>query len=290
MTNRSLRARARYLASLLVSFSCCAHLAAAERDVPLTSIGRLEVYTERAVLLIVGTERSGLRLRGEHLDGVDLSTSGGVLQIREGAAGEPLARLEIELPSGHDLLVEARFAPVTVTGVHGNVTVRHASGAVRLQDIAGDVDVVNRYERIAIESVTGDVRAESFGQDVEIADVTGDVWARSAANRVVARRVGGQRVELSSVSGHVTYQGPVQARGRYQLSSHLGVVRMELPGASDATVVLSGRTEGVEVSGASLTRTGEHSAEVRLGNGRARVEIFTLEGAVQVIAGASENR
>lgn len=261
-------------------------LRAEEQIVPLAPDARLELVVPNTAVEVKGTDGSTLRLEGVRSRFVEVEDRGGVVtvQVSPDTGQHQPAALSLELPWGHDLHVIAERRQVAVEDVRGTVTVQQGSAPVTLDRIVGDVDVFNRSHRIWMGNIDGEVRAESQSHEVRVTNVTGSVWGRSVTGPVTVENAAGKRVDLASVNGTVSYRGTVRADGWLSLNSNAGEVLIELPLESNVTIALGGDVNSFDVEGATLKETGIASAQVQLGDGRGRIELYSFRGAVRVRA------
>jgi len=133
-------------------------------------------------------------------------------------------------------------AGVDLRSVSGDIKVTGVQGSVRAESVSGDVTTAKTPRLERVKSVSGDV-------DVTDAAVDGDLTAGSVSGSLTARGlkargldlntvsgevsltdVTAERVGIRSVSGDITYEGPLAKNGRYDLNTHSGDVHLELAG------------------------------------------------------------
>jgi hypothetical protein len=190
---------------------------------------------------------------------------------------------------------------VTVSSVSGNIRVTDIKGDLSATSVSGGVRLANVGRIGAAKSVSGEVEIVDTQVDgtVEAASVSGNVLLRkvnarrvdagSVSGNVVLQDVQSDRVEAHSVSGGIEYSGVLAKKGRYELSSHSGDVRLVV-GAnagfeleansfsgsvrSDLPLTLGGRDGGDRGNRKALRGT--------YGDGSAVISVTTFSGSIVI--------
>ena len=203
----------------------------------------------------------------------------------------------------------------TVTAPEGTkVFAKSLSGNVRVTDIKGEINAVSLSGDISVSNGERVLLAKSTSGDVEIVNVqsqtgleanstSGTVRVRnsraprmrlgSISGNVVITAVEAPRLEAESISGDIEFNAPLQPNGRYELSSHSGVIRVMPTGNTgfeiDATsfsgnirseITLKDQSQGV----ADTDRRGRGGRTRSLrgvyGDGSATIDATTFSGTV----------
>lgn len=110
----------------------------------------------------------------------------GPLQITWGGGFEA----RITCPPGSDLELAGGSTGLKATGELGEVTVRTASGDVRLENVA---------RRLEVKTASGDVSVSAFAADASLVTVSGDIEVGRVVGALTARSVSGDaRIRASS--------------------------------------------------------------------------------------------
>ncbi len=234
----------------------------------------------------------------------------------------------VTVPPGVGVAIESISGSVTVEGVDGETSIETVSGDVRLSSLP----------RLAeVEMVSGDLLMSDVGNDDELSaeTVSGritvdgvraprvDVEAVSAT--IVLTRVEARRVDVATVSGPVSFDGALDAEGRYEIESHSGSIRVTVPPgtgfdleaesfsgelSSNAAITMVRPGEGVTVSADSIaldgtdpndptieaanpliqwamSRNGTRELEGSVGGGGARLELSTFSGDMTIVVGGA---
>ncbi len=159
-----------------------------ERTLPLQPGGELRLTTFSGRVNITGTGRGEVVIRAvrratrERLDAVQLeiSQNGSVVTIDANERTEPRrdgdvveTDFDIEVPPQLDLHLRTFSAPVTVSGVSGDMDVEGFSGEVRLTEVAGPVRVKTFSGAVTLEA-----RSWMDGDDLDVSTFSGGVTLR----------------------------------------------------------------------------------------------------------------
>ena len=285
------------------------------------SNGTVEIEINNGSLRVVGWGRSEVQVTGtlaRERDQVALEGSGRTTEVRvEGRRGMPgSATLEVRVPAGSSVEVTAvGNAPITVTGVNGDVETVSRGGVTLIQGSPRSVDVTSQHGGITLEGNTGRAsltsmsgpvrvngtvrqRAEvnAMSGAVEISGNVGEVEIHALNGAVRVANVTGGRVEINSVSGSVSVTG-TRLRGNVasvsgsvvvsgtvggalNVESHAGSVELRMPGNTGAEVQVTSWSGGV-ASDWRLNRDGREWSGT-LGRGGPNVSITTFSGSVKL--------
>ena len=216
-----------------------------------------------------------------------------VVPERHGHPGA--ADLEIHVPAGSRVEVEAFQAAVDVEGVTGSVRAETVNSSitftgtaddVRLESVNGGVSVRGRSARINVESVNGPVDVSDPGGDLQAGTVNGPLRVSGA--------LGLARGRLESVNGRVTFEGKLAARGALDIENVGGGVDLAISSPADYRV---STFNGAIVNEIGPAPQGTHGHDddddetpgqeltFSAGSGGARVTVSTLNGRVRIMKG-----
>ena len=147
---------------------------------------------------------------------------------------------------------------------------------LRAGTVSGNVDAAQLSGELELRSVSGDVR------------LTGGEGARitleTVSGSVEMLQIRAREVEGHTVSGRVTFEGPVQDGGSYDFATTSGSITLSLPEQPNATLsaaTFSGRfSSSFPTSTDSRRRRSRHSAV--WGSGSARVDVESLSGNITI--------
>jgi hypothetical protein len=163
--------------------------------------------------------------------------------------------VQIKTGSGDVKLVQVQ-GQVQVTAGSGDIQIDAAKGAIRLGTGSGDIEISQPGDNVVAETGSG---------DIVVNDATADLRLHSGSGEIT---VGGNPGEsnywdLHSASGNVTLDVPQSASFRLYAHTSSGDINAEIP------VVMEGTA-------------GKHELRARIGDGKARVEIETSSGTIDL--------
>lgn len=207
------------------------------------------------------------------------------------------ATFEITVPVG---------TRVMATAVSGNIRVRGTNAEVQANATSGNIEVVDANDRIVVQTVSGDIRLDRIrGQtriattsgNLELDSITGDLEVRSVSSDMQIRRVESSDVRIGTTSGDISYQGSIDPKGMYEITTHSGDVGFEIPSNAGAALSLQTYSGDIDSAfpmtlqpGQDLRRTRGRRMEFTIGNGGARVAITTFSGDITISRGAARSR
>jgi DUF4097 and DUF4098 domain-containing protein YvlB len=191
---------------------------------------------------------------------------------------------------------------LNINSVSGNIKVSDIKGEVSVGTVSGNVSVTSAGAIAAAKSVSGNVEiinAEG-NESLEASSVSGDVtMQRVTVRRIDAGSVSGHvkledvqcdRAEAHSTSGDITFTGTLARRGRYELKSFSGEVRLAIAGGSGFEVEATTFSGDVR-SDLPITMRGSADPNDRkrrrslsgtYGDGSAILELSTFSGSIVI--------
>jgi len=167
---------------------------------------------------------------------VEMAERAGRIEVRTTYAGRDLkvsVDYTVTAPAGTTVMVRSMSGDITVTGIKGEVRADTMSGNVTLtatpavslaKTMSGDVTVTG-------VSTQGELRAASLSGDVVIRSARARaVDADSTSGNVTLSDVTSDRITGKTISGEVSFTGPLAKGGRYQFQSQVGDVQLFLVG------------------------------------------------------------
>ena len=206
----------------------------------------------------------------------------------------------IQVPHDTEVSTNVASGAQTIRNVAGPVTVRAASGSIRLEKIERDAELTTASGTITASNVGNDLQVSTTSGNVNISNVKGDVRA-NVVSGVIRIANPGARVDTSNTSGEVEIQGAsndvkahaisglVSVQGNpgsgsyWDLKSVSGGVQVRVPATANfhfSAEAASGeiRTDVPIV----VEEQGKHSLRAHMGSGGGRVEVRTASGEIRV--------
>jgi DUF4097 and DUF4098 domain-containing protein YvlB len=198
-------------------------------------------------------------------------------------------RFELNVPVGVRVSARATNGDISISGTKGGVEARTQSGDVTVEDAGDMIDLGSLSGDIQARGLAGNIEVNAVSGDVTLSDVKGDVEATSVSGDIDLRGIVARYVRAKSTSGDVTYDGTIDATGRYELGSHSGSVYLVIPPATGALLTVATYTGSIESDFPITLRPGEHGIgsgpkrfTFEIGKGDARVSAESFSGDITI--------
>ena len=217
---------------------------------------------------------------------LDLRSVSGDISV-QGASGD----LRIEATSGDieignhigECSIKNTSGDIRLRGIEGYVDLSSTSADILLDDVKGDVEfrstsgdseiywvVGNLY----ITKTSGDLRIEECSGDVDINTTSGDIYVRqeegalfvsssSGDVRICSQVRNGDRFEVETISGDITFEVPAEIEGEIKLETISGSIESELV--------------------FERSRYGKRKVEGRIGSNGPRLELSSSSGDISLL-------
>ena len=165
--------------------------------------------------------------------------------------------------------------PSTIV-ISGDIKVSGGSGFISLKSVQGE---------ISLEKAKGRIEVRAVNEGIHLADISADLSAESTNGSIILDRIDSGNVDLYTVNGNISYDGPIRDKGLYRLTTHNGLIAMPIPEKVNATLMVRTYNGGFR----STFALGGDAAEKRnkrftmtLGNGSAHVELESFGGTISL--------
>jgi DUF4097 and DUF4098 domain-containing protein YvlB len=253
----------------------------------------VEIDGAGGALRIVGWDKPEVWVTGtlgEGAEGLELDGTSRRIRIDVETSGNPHSvesNLEIRVPAGSRVEVDAMSADITVVDVSGTVTAETVAGSISvtggareadLESVNGSVDLSCACTRAHVESVNGRVSVQGARGEVEASTVNGTLTVTGGSF---------ERARLETVNGRITFEGELERQATLDVESVGGSVELRLPASTDADFSVSTFSGSIRndwgASGRSTSRyTSQQELTFTAGSGGATVSIQTLSGDVTI--------
>lgn len=193
---------------------------------------------------------------------------------------------------------------VSANAISGNVKITDIKGDISVSTISGDMRISGASRIDSAHSISGTIEIDDAKTDggIDASTISGDVrFHHIAARRVNGGTVSGDiqledvaadAVGASTMNGEITFSGTLAARGRYELKSHSGDVRLTLSGNTGFEVDANSFSGDIR-SDFPITTHGTADASGRrgprrsllqgtFGDGSAVIKINTFSGSIVI--------
>lgn len=291
------------LIAMLASIPVLSALAATpiERSVDVEPTARVEVANVRGLVLVSGWDQPQVAIGGSLGEGSELKVEGEGARVSirietpDGKGwgwwgrGGPTAdtRLEVKVPRGVLLEVDAVSADVRVDGISG-------SREVALESVSGDVRLQGEVERLHLSSVSGSIEMSGSAKRAELETVSGDLVAAGLTGEIMVETVSGDarisagevdRLTASTVSGSIEIDLVPRGTGTIRAETLSGQLRLRVPAELSAKIEASTFSGSIRSDFGSVDKQ-EHgpgeSLSATVGAGAARIDVETFSGDLEI--------
>jgi hypothetical protein len=172
---------------------------------------------------------------------------------------------------------------IIASNIDGDVQVTVGSGDAKLSKIRGQVQAMSGSGNIELAEIQGDIRVQTGSGTIKITNSIGAVEANSGSGNITLGHVTTD-VRLHTSSGDVTIDGNPLSNTYWDMRTSSGSVTLHVP--ADANFRLYARTSSGDIdTQIPITMEGtaaKHELRARIGEGKARVEIETGSGKIQL--------
>ncbi|MBI3493545.1 MAG: DUF4097 family beta strand repeat protein [Acidobacteria bacterium] len=265
-------------------------LTATDQTVQVAKGAKLDVNNFAGDVVIKTWDKDAVRVEVNHSDRetVDIKPGEQSVSIRSRSTrGGPPRSLDyrISVPGWMAISVSGTYTDVTLDGVGGDVTVDTTHGDIKVRGGSGFVSLKSVQGEISLEKAKGRIEVRAVNESIRLADLNGDLSAESTNGSIILDRIDSGNVDLYTVNGNISYDGPIKDKGVYRLTTHNGMIA--LPLAERVNVALSARTYNGSIRstfalpGDTPDRRGKRLT-LTLGNGSAHVELESFSGAISL--------
>jgi DUF4097 and DUF4098 domain-containing protein YvlB len=262
-------------------------LTVTDQTLPVQKGTRLDIDNFAGDVSIKVWDKEAVRVEVTHSDRetVDIKQSEQSLTIRSRSQrGGPPRALDytITVPRWLPITVAGTYADVTMEGVGADVTAETARGDIKVSGGSGFVSLKSVQGEISLEKAKGRIDVRAVNEGIKLADINGDVSAESVNGSILLDRIDSSNVDLYTVNGDISYDGPIHDKGAYRLTTHNGLIGIAIPDKVNATLMV--RTYNGSFRSTFQVKLDDQNPRKRftltLGNGSARVELESFAGTI----------
>jgi DUF4097 and DUF4098 domain-containing protein YvlB len=259
---------------------------------PASRDGVVTIENASGSIHVVGWDRAEVAVTGSVGRGGSLNVTGGAHRTRVEVEAETNPQsvhsdLEVRVPAA---------SRVEIEGFSASITVAEVTGAVRAESVNGSISVSGSTKEVRAETVNGSVEVSGPAVHVSAESVNGSVTVRGASGDLEATSVNGRvsvtggtfdRARLESVNGGVRFEGKLGDAAWLETETVSGSVDLILPAAIGADFTVSTFSGGIQNElGPQAHRVGRYTTEKELrfttGSGKARINVHTLSGSINI--------
>jgi DUF4097 and DUF4098 domain-containing protein YvlB len=272
------------LGSLLLALMVVTPL---DQTVPVTKGTKLDVNNFAGDVIVKVWDKDAVRVEVNHSDRevVDIKPGDQTLTIRSRSVrGGPPRSLDyaITVPKWMAIAISGTYADVTLEGVGGDVVIETTRGDIKVSGGSGFVSLKSVQGQIVLDKAKGRIEVRAINEGIHLADISGDISAESTNGSLILDRIDSGNVDLYTVNGNITFDGPIKDKGLYRLTTHNGTVGIAVPDKTNA--MLTVRTYNGEFRSSFPLKLDDQNPHKRftvtLGSGSAHVELESFGGSI----------
>src|SRR5262245_10914860 len=262
-------------------------IATTDQTVNVAKGVKLEVNNFAGEVNIKVWDRDAVRVEATHSDreAVDIKPGEQTVTIRSRSVrGGPPRSLDYKLtvPKWMAISVSGTYADVLMDGVGSDVTVETTRGDINVSGGSGVVVLKSIQGEVTLQKAKGRVEVRSVNEGMHLADISGDVSAETTNGSIILDRIESGNVDLYTVNGNISYDGPIKDRGVYRMTTHNGMIAVALPERVNATLTV--RTYNGSFRSTFPVKQDDQNPRKRftltLGNGSAHLELESFGGTI----------
>src|SRR6185436_1273341 len=261
-----------------------------DQTVQVSKGTKLDVNNFAGDVVIKVWDKDAVRVEVTHSDreSVDIKQADQIVSIRSRSVrGGPPRSLDynITVPTWMGITVNGNYAFVTMEGVGGDVNVETTRGDIEVRGGSGFVSLKSVQGEVTLEKAKGRVEVRAVNEGIRLADISGDLSAESTNGSIILDRIDSGNVDLYTVNGNISYDGPIKEKGLYRLTTHNGLIAMAIPEKVNAALMVRTYNGGFRSTFPIGGDAGERRAKrftVTLGNGSAHVELESFGGTISL--------
>src|SRR5213078_754855 len=143
----------------------------------------------------------------------------------------------ITVPKWMAISVSGTYADVTMDGVGADVTVETTRGDINVTGGSGVITLKSIQGEVTLQKAKGRIEVRAVNEGMHLADINGDLSAETTNGSIILDRIDSGNVDLYTVNGNISYDGPIKEKGLYRLTTHNGQIAMAVADKANATIV-----------------------------------------------------
>src|SRR5436309_2205768 len=262
-------------------------LATTDQTVNVAKGVKLDINNFAGDVAIKVWDKDAVRVEVNHSDRevVDVKQGEQTLTIRSRSVrGGPPRSLDymLTVPKWLAYTVGGTYADVTMDGVGGDVTVETNRDDINLTGGSGVITLKSIQGEVTLQKAKGRIEVRAVNEGMHLADISGDLSAETTNGSIILDRVDSGNVDLYTVNGNISYDGPIKDKGIYRLTTHNGMIAVAVPEKVNATLMV--RTYNGSFRSTFPVKQDDQNTRKRftlmLGNGSAHLELESFGGTI----------
>lgn len=254
--------------------------------------GSVNLTTANGSIVVNGWSRNEIRVRAvSEDDNIRFSASSARVTLDVGGSRRGSdTRFELSVPYGVRINAQTLSGDIRVRGTRGPVEAHAQNGDIDVEEVATRLDISSFNGDVTARNIGGDCTVNSLSGGIRLTDVRGSVDASTVSGDIDLRGILAKLVRAKTTSGDVTFDGAIDAAGRYEFNSHSGDVGLRIPRDASAQLTVSTWSGAIDSQFPITLRPGEQSIGVtkskrftfEIGGGGARITVEAFSGDINI--------
>jgi len=257
-----------------------------DQTVPVQKGTRLDVSNFAGEVAVKAWDKDAVRVEVNHSDreSIDIKQAEQAVTVRSHQVRGAPRSLDytITVPRWMAISISGTYPDAILDGVGGDVTIETTRGDIKVTGGSGVILLKSVSGDITLEKAKGRIDVRSVNESMTLSDITGDVAAETTNGSIILDRIDSSNVDLYTVNGNISYDGPIHDKGVYRLTTHNGTIGMAVPERVNAMLLV--RTYNGGFKSTFPVKTDDQNPRKRftltLGSGSARVELESFGGTI----------
>ena len=257
-----------------------------DQTIPVQKGARLDVSNFAGEVAVKVWDKDAVRVEVDHSDreAIDIKQADQVVTVRSHQVRGAPRSLDytITVPRWMGMSINGTYTDATLDGVGGDVTIETTRGDIKVTGGSGVILLKSVSGEITLAKAKGRVDVRTVNESMNLSDITGDVAAETTNGSIMLDRIDSSNVDLYTVNGNISYDGPIHDKGVYRLTTHNGTIGMAVPERVNAMLLV--RTYNGGFRSTFPVKSDDQSPRKRftltLGTGSARVELESFGGTI----------
>ena len=248
---------------------------------------RVEINNVAGDITVRAWDQNQVRVVAEHgsNDFIEIDADGNELSIQAASAmGLGIIDIELSVPTGASLEIQAPFADISIAGTHGSVSAQAVEGDISLEGGDGVIELQAVAGDVSVTGASGNVEAQSVDGDVTVTDVSGNVQVQTVDGDIILLRIASTSVEAATVDGDIEWDGDIKDGGSYSFVTHDGDLNIAVQQDANVQIFVASYDADFSTDFPLTVPAGEHGKRfsLELGTGSARVELESFDGTINL--------
>lgn len=267
-----------------------------DTTIAFSADGTIDLSNISGDIIVTGWDRREVHIRAYSERGRlewDLTPSRVTLEVHSargngGGRYTGETKYELSVPRGARVIAKSSSGDIVLTGTAGEVEANSTSGDLEITDAAGRIEIGTLSGEIRGRSLKGDVQANSVNGNIELDQVQGEIRMSTTSGDITLLGATSRMVDASTTSGEITYDGTIDANGRYEFHSHSGGIDLMIPATSNARFSIESFSGEMDSDFPVTLQPGDRGGrrpqrfEFNVGNGGARVIAESFSGNIDI--------